>query len=365
MLDKPSKLMERLSRRGVDPVASTILASIETNQIYAFGRNEHAWALNEALSLEGIVDDFTSDSEWNGLPIIKLEDLPERACVVNCVFSIHAVSAYKRLLAIAPDQSVSYHDLRHFLPDIVPELSFAKEAHSSLVQYSDKWDWLDDQLDDEKSKQVLSDLISFRMTGDAEYLKEYQLDLENQYFDPVAPIKNGDVIVDGGSYDGDTAKLFLSRYPEVEAVHLFEPSAKNMLAAKQSFKGQEKAHFHEKALSDKRDIVRFNDVGGTISAISDSGPIEVQADTLDNCLAGQSVSFIKLDIEGHEMAALKGAEQTILKNHPTLAICVYHKTDDFWQVPEYLLSLNKNYKINLRHYTEGWSETVMYFTPIK
>ena len=46
-----------------------------------------------------------------------------------------------------------------------------------------------------------------------------------------------------------------------------------------------------------------------------------------------------------------------------LAIAVYHDIVDFWRIPEYVLSLRPNYQIYLRHYTEGWSETVMYFVP--
>jgi hypothetical protein len=70
-------------------------------------------------------------------------------------------------------------------------------------------------------------------------------------------------------------------------------------------------------------------------------------------------SFVKMGIEGAEGPAIEGARQTILKNHPRLAICVCHRADGFWRIPEQILSTS----IYLRHYTEGLTETVMFFMP--
>ena len=60
---------------------------------------------------------------------------------------------------------------------------------------------------------------------------------------------------------------------------------------------------------------------------------------------------------------MKGARRHILKDHPKLAISVYRHPSDFWRIPEYVLGLREDYSIYLRHYSEGWSETVMYFIP--
>ena len=63
-----------------------------------------------------------------------------------------------------------------------------------------------------------------------------------------------------------------------------------------------------------------------------------------------------MDIEGSEFAALKGCAETIRK----LTICVYHKPEDIFEIPEYILSLNPDYKMWLRHYTNLVNETVLY-----
>lgn len=68
-----------------------------------------------------------------------------------------------------------------------------------------------------------------------------------------------------------------------------------------------------------------------------------------------------MDIEGAEYNALMGAKNHITKYNPVLAVCIYHNQADFIVIPKLVLSLNKKYKVYLRHYTQGVFETVMYF----
>ena len=46
-----------------------------------------------------------------------------------------------------------------------------------------------------------------------------------------------------------------------------------------------------------------------------------------------------MDIEGAELPALKGAERSIKRYRPNLAISIYHSLDDFLDIPEYINSL--------------------------
>lgn len=86
---------------------------------------------------------------------------------------------------------------------------------------------------------------------------------------------------------------------------------------------------------------------------------------LDDSLANEKVSFIKMDIEGAEVNALRGAEHIIREQHPKMAICIYHKTSDFWEVPLLINSFGK-YKFYVRHHGEFncW-DTICYAVPIE
>jgi hypothetical protein len=72
------------------------------------------------------------------------------------------------------------------------------------------------------------------------------------------------------------------------------------------------------------------------------------------------VDFIKMDVEGAEVEALRGAENTIRKFRPKLAISVYHSISDFVDVFELISSLNLGYRFYLGHYTIHWYETILF-----
>lgn len=82
--------------------------------------------------------------------------------------------------------------------------------------------------------------------------------------------------------------------------------------------------------------------------------------SIDEILMGKQVTFIKLDVEGSEMAALEGASESIRRWKPKLAVSVYHKPEDLWTLASYIIELNPNYNLYLRHYTTCNYETVLY-----
>jgi FkbM family methyltransferase len=91
--------------------------------------------------------------------------------------------------------------------------------------------------------------------------------------------------------------------------------------------------------------------------------LEVKTLSIDDMVRDKKlprVDFIKMDIEGAELPALKGALDTLNRFKPTLAICVYHKADDWISIPLFINSLNLGYKMWLDHYTIFAEETVLF-----
>ena len=82
--------------------------------------------------------------------------------------------------------------------------------------------------------------------------------------------------------------------------------------------------------------------------------------TLDEVFEDKSITFIKMDVEGAEYEALRGAEQTIRTQRPKLAISIYHKPEDILDLPQLLLSYQPEYRFYLRHYCIFNNETVLY-----
>ena len=102
-----------------------------------------------------------------------------------------------------------------------------------------------------------------------------------------------------------------------------------------------------------------SDFNGEIPYISEeTGSRAVQTSSnvakvckLDDVIQEQQVTFIKMDIEGFELSALKGAINIINENQPKLVISAYHRLEDLWKVPLYIKGINERYKVYLRHHS--------------
>lgn len=75
---------------------------------------------------------------------------------------------------------------------------------------------------------------------------------------------------------------------------------------------------------------------------------------------GIAPTYIKMDIEGAEAEALLGAKESIEKNKPKLAICLYHKPDDIFKLPLLVHKINPLYKMYIRHYSNYHTDTLLY-----
>jgi hypothetical protein len=81
---------------------------------------------------------------------------------------------------------------------------------------------------------------------------------------------------------------------------------------------------------------------------------------LDDVVDGEP-TFIKMDIEGSELGALKGASNLIQRCKPKLAVSAYHRASDLIDLSEYVLSLRPDYNVGLRHHTILRWDTCLYF----
>lgn len=100
--------------------------------------------------------------------------------------------------------------------------------------------------------------------------------------------------------------------------------------------------------------------GNSTISKDEKGRIEGKVVALDHILDGEKVTFIKMDIEGAEQSALRGAEQIIRAQRPALAICLYHKVEDMLEIPVWIKKLVPEYKIYIRHYSNEVYDTVCY-----
>ena len=117
------------------------------------------------------------------------------------------------------------------------------------------------------------------------------------------------------------------------------------------------------AVGKERGTLRFQAAGLSSSAVCADGEYEVDAVPLDEALAGERATYIKMDIEGSEVDALRGASAIIGRDRPSLAICSYHVQDHLWRIPNLIGRLLPDSRLHFRTYAiDGW-ELVCYATP--
>ena len=174
--------------------------------------------------------------------------------------------------------------------------------------------------------------------------------------------------VDCGAYDGDTIRSSLKRQPEFRGhIAAFEPDPSNFRRLQAYVASLPEAigsriETYPYAVSSSRKIVHFDATGGADAAVG-TGDLEIEAVALDEVLAGQSPTYLKMDTEGSEPAGVTGAKNIIQRHAPALALSIYHRQNHIWSVPNLVKELNPDYRFFLRpHVLEGW-DTVCYAVP--
>lgn len=221
-----------------------------------------------------------------------------------------------------------------------------------------------EQLADEKSKKVFSNVLNYKICHDSQLIYEIYDDSSTQYFDKeLVKFNKKDVFVDCGSYTGDTIEMYL-KYCEgkYEKIIGFEADKDNFDILEKKVNENTSMDIYNIGVWNKTDNLKFNNIGSGSGKIDREGSINIHVDSIDNILVNvDNVSLIKMDIEGSEMEALIGAYETIVKWKPTLMISVYHKKEDFIRIPMLIKAMNPNYQIYFRHYRkESVQETVCY-----
>jgi len=175
--------------------------------------------------------------------------------------------------------------------------------------------------------------------------------------------------VDCGAFDGDTIRTFLECDVATHgAITALEPDPGNFqrlqlyvdaLPAEMS----QRIQIHPFAVGARREVLHFEALGSLTSSISNTGSIEVECVPLDELLAGAHPTYIKMDIEGAEPAALEGGRATIERATPALAICVYHRQEHLWELPLLMRAFSNDYRFFLRRYVDEFGDLVCYAAP--
>lgn len=282
----------------------------------------------------------------------------------------------KSINLIAASRSFNKKDIQHYshkidyLVDrsflfggaIITDSSFM--AVELLLRHRSEIEAIYNSLQDELSQKTLVAFINTKITLLPHYLNSVKSDSPQYFEDGIIYFSDNEVFVDCGAYTGENVSCFVERLNRngiysYDSIFSFEPyieSYNKMVERKLP-----KHVCINAGVSNIIGKMRFHkSIFPRMSIVAQKGEISIDVETIDNVLKGKNVTFIKMDIEGMELSALKGAAYTIQRNHPKLAICIYHHPSDLWEIPSYIKTLSQDYKLYIRAYKNDANELVLY-----
>jgi FkbM family methyltransferase len=369
-------------------------ASLKNKKIIICGSSSRAEikTLSENANVIAIVDDEMSKrcECIDGIPLINTNEWINQVKKDNSIISfllVMTLRATKHFL-----KQCIQHDLRCLTPIqfilLMKNLNIKQSAEGLIFRYGYKYFefGLENIQELVSSKEIFSDeysklsylnMIMYRMTLNPEYLDSIAVgrggyyDYNTYLFEKTfLKFNNDEVYIDAGAYMGDSIEAFLAAVKgRFKHIYSFEPDLANNEAISNRIKKLQEYYIDN--LSNKVTIIRkglwsmddelvFSSVGehdlgghlvkgGLDTFIENAKKTVVQVTSIDSSTE-QDATFIKYEVEGAELEALKGAEKTISKNKPKLAVAVYHKPEDLLIIPNYIKNLNMKYKIGFRQH---------------
>lgn len=283
-------------------------------------------------------------------------------------------TAFDLIVKQLVETGIDKNNIYYFQPAGV---SLDQESDLMFIRKNlDKFEDVYGQLADDKSKKIYRCLLNYRISKDKKYLDEMRDSIdkeEEQYFDKVlmASYSFSEGFVDAGAYIGDTIENFYTYFPQYKGkYYCMEAGAEVYRQLCNTIKKMDGKDIYpyQCAAWEKKGTLKFTntvfgDGGSRVSSQEGEGEL-VYCDSIDNLFAAKPVDFIKMDIEGAEKKALLGAKNIINENKPLLAICIYHRQEDFFDIPFTIREIIKDeYSFYIRQYRCGQSETVLYAMP--
>ncbi len=328
----------------------------KTVVMYGMGNGaDKILAVCEKYGIE-IADFFASDGfvrghSFHGKRVLSYSEVKEKYGKENIILLLSFGSSLPDVLSLF--KSVS-NECELYAPDVpvCGEKLFTKEF---FEDNKEKIEAVFGMLEDETSKKIYENVIMYKLTGKISYLFDAECDKEESY--SLLDANNFRNVADLGAYNGDTLRELFCVSPHLQKAYAFEPderSFRKLSAFCEAYEGgTDLLPIHAAAWREDTELV-FGDEGnrnsGLFAPLKTAKQKTVMARSLDSILRGEAVDYIKYDVEGAEAEAIFGSKETILRYSPSLLISAYHRSEDIFELPLLIKSLNPNYKLYYRRY---------------
>lgn len=306
------------------------------------------------LEIICFIDDnkIRNDKDVEGIRVVSLKEIiREERDFIILITNYYVSSVLKRIETERFDLNKVFFSGQLLIEDI-EDVCLDENKNNLQQAYNSLEDYL--------SKMIFENMVMARFNKNIDLLG--RTCEKNQYFpEDILQLGEEEVFVDGGAFDGDTIEAFLEHTEsKFKYIYAFEPDKTNFsrLLERQY---QENVKIYNAGLFCETTELNFSSNKGGSSKIEDGGIDKVHVIKLDDLvLPEKEITFVKMDIEGSELMALQGMKEMIQRCKPKLAICIYHKFEDLWEIPLYIKELVPEYKLYIRNYTTYLDEIVLY-----
>ncbi len=367
----------------IDNNSLTILSKIFNRELNValFGKSEFADFLIDKLNVDVIIDETYQLDSYKNIKIINnLKNLDTEKIVISTI--LNKPWFVKRKLdnynIVNFDAFIVLKYLRDYLNDWDFNYREILNYKNYVFDKIEEFKLIFGKLEDFESKNSLYNYLNFKLDLDISYLKFSVDNQQYQYFEKFIELPlTSNLFIDIGACDGRDTLNYFKFYsnPNNKAI-LFEPNISNNSVITANLEKIENSQYRlfNMALGDSQAIVEISDFKDRSTIVemneNSAGNIhEIEQNKLDSVLIDNIFIFdkndgriiLKMDVEGYELRVLAGAQETINKLKPIIAISVYHNLNDILSISNFILSIHNDYKVYFRHYTEGVDEGVMFF----
>lgn len=322
--------------------------------IMLYGMGNGADAITARLDLEGLEvseyfasDDFVRGQSFHGKIVKKFSDIEEKYddFIIVIAFGTQLSDVMERIKSIAHSHKVVAPTMPVYGENIFDK-NFVTEHEDDILRVLEL-------LEDDKSRAIYRDIISFQFTGKLEYLIGCESS-KDEVYNHILNLGNNESYLDLGAYRGDTVDEFL-KYTNGNYEHItaLEPDPKSCKKLIEHCGNLHDFTAYNAAVWDTNCEIYFDKKGGRMSSVSKCGTLisGIAIDSLNS-----RFSYIKMDVEGSERRAILGGVKTIRQFNPKLNIALYHRGEDIFELPLLIHNLQPSYKLFIRHhpYIPAW-----------
>lgn len=315
--------------------------------IVLYGTGNGADKVLSRLSADGVAisgvfssDGFKKNKLFGGHTVCSFDELAAKLgdMIILVCFGSDRAEVIENIRRLSETQELYVPDVPVYGQEIF-DLAFARQnAEDIRAVY--------DMLADDFSKKVFENTVYFKLTGNPRYL--YEIESDPQEGLGLLGLCENEVFLDLGAFTGDTVAEFINATDSYSKIIAVEPDRRNFRKLTENTADLKNITLTNAAVGESLGSILMSSqhgrgIGGTAKAV------EIDCTTIDEICKNTAPTYIKMDVEGSELAAISGGLHTITTHKPTLKIACYHRSQDIFSLPLKIKEAVPDYRVYMRH----------------